>query len=196
MHLFQTASGYCGCQMDCLPCGHAFTICKRDSVTGAVIPGAQFSLAPLCSVGTQVGTTDAHGLLTFRVGPCARYILTETAAPSGYTPNTTVYTVCVGANGCVTVNGIAVSIFDIFNAPIRTFSITYLANGGTGQFTESGLTAGTHYIVKRAAETGISRTGFTFVSWNTAPDGSGTTYLPGDVIPVSRDLSLYAQWMT
>ncbi|MCD7948555.1 MAG: InlB B-repeat-containing protein [Oscillospiraceae bacterium] len=196
MNLFQTASGCCGCQVDCLPCGHAFTIRKRDSVTGAVIPDAQFSLAPLCGVGAQVGTTDANGLLTFVVSPCSRYLLTETATPAGYTPNATAYTVCGGANGCVTVDGVAVSIFDIFNAPIRTFSITYLANGDTGQFTDSGLTAGTLYTVKSAAETGISYSGFTFVSWNTAPDGSGTTYLPGDVIPITRDLTLYAQWVT
>lgn len=32
-----------------------------------------------------------------------------------------------------------------------------------------------------------------FVGWNTAPDGSGTTYAPGDALP-DANLDLYAQW--
>lgn len=32
-----------------------------------------------------------------------------------------------------------------------------------------------------------------FVSWNTKPDGSGTTYMPGDPLP-DQNLDLYAQW--
>ena len=32
-----------------------------------------------------------------------------------------------------------------------------------------------------------------FVGWNTAPDGSGTTYKPGDALP-DANLDLYAQW--
>lgn len=33
----------------------------------------------------------------------------------------------------------------------------------------------------------------TFKSWNTKPDGSGTTYKPGDALP-NQNLDLYAQW--
>ena len=36
--------------------------------------------------------------------------------------------------------------------------------------------------------------GLTFVTWNTKPDGSGTTYPPGQAITVSGSLILYAQW--
>lgn len=33
-----------------------------------------------------------------------------------------------------------------------------------------------------------------FRSWNTAADGSGTAYLPGEVLTAEADLTLYAQW--
>ncbi|MCC8123252.1 MAG: InlB B-repeat-containing protein, partial [Oscillospiraceae bacterium] len=38
------------------------------------------------------------------------------------------------------------------------------------------------------------RPGFTFTGWNTAPDGSGTAYQPGDTILITGDVVLYAQW--
>ena len=33
-----------------------------------------------------------------------------------------------------------------------------------------------------------------FIGWNTASDGSGTAYMPGDVIAPSSNLTLYARW--
>lgn len=35
-------------------------------------------------------------------------------------------------------------------------------------------------------------TGYTFVEWNTEPDGSGTAYKPGDTASVDADTKLYA----
>lgn len=40
-----------------------------------------------------------------------------------------------------------------------------------------------------------TRQGYHFVEWNTLPDGTGTTYKPGDNFTVPEgDLTLYAQW--
>lgn len=33
-----------------------------------------------------------------------------------------------------------------------------------------------------------------FMSWNTAPDGSGTEYAPGETITITEDITLYAGW--
>ena len=41
----------------------------------------------------------------------------------------------------------------------------------------------------------VQRNGYTFVGWNTEPDGSGTAYRPGDEIPITADITLYAQWV-
>ncbi len=39
-----------------------------------------------------------------------------------------------------------------------------------------------------------SRSGYTFKGWNTSSDGSGTTYLPGNIYNIDKELTLYAQW--
>ncbi len=39
-----------------------------------------------------------------------------------------------------------------------------------------------------------ARSDYMFAGWNTAADGSGTAYLPGDSITVTADMILYAQW--
>lgn len=36
--------------------------------------------------------------------------------------------------------------------------------------------------------------GFTFAGWNTASDGSGTSYTDGQAITITSDIKLYAQW--
>ena len=40
-----------------------------------------------------------------------------------------------------------------------------------------------------------TRTGYQFLGWNTAPDGTGAAYQPGQTVgPLYGDLTLYAQW--
>ncbi|MCQ2439055.1 MAG: InlB B-repeat-containing protein [Oscillospiraceae bacterium] len=44
-----------------------------------------------------------------------------------------------------------------------------------------------------------TRDGFVFAGWNTAPDGSGETYLPGESVmnlTADGELELYARWLT
>ena len=40
----------------------------------------------------------------------------------------------------------------------------------------------------------FTRAGYIFNSWNTEPDGSGTSYADGASITISEDITLYAQW--
>ena len=40
-----------------------------------------------------------------------------------------------------------------------------------------------------------TREGYKFTGWNTAQDGSGTTYAPGAEITLSESITLYAQWL-
>ncbi len=44
------------------------------------------------------------------------------------------------------------------------------------------------------ASLGFSKSNSTFLSWNTAADGSGTSYADGATYSFSADLTLYAQW--
>ena len=70
--------------------------------------------------------------------------------------------------------------------PLEIHTVTYKPNGVSG----SDIVDASASII--AANTFTPLTGYVFDSWNTAADGSGTTYYPGT--PVLSDLTLYAQW--
>jgi hypothetical protein len=78
-----------------------------------------------------------------------------------------------------------------------TYAVTYDGNGNTGG---SVPTDTTNYaqgqVVMVAGNPGnLVRTQFTFAGWNTAPDGSGTTYAQGNTFPMgSANVTLYAIW--
>lgn len=40
----------------------------------------------------------------------------------------------------------------------------------------------------------LSKPGYSFIGWNTAADGSGTTYQPGDSLNLTSNITLYAMW--
>ena len=77
------------------------------------------------------------------------------------------------------------------NASAPTHTIQFHPNGASGssysqnvnEFEPTALQANT-----------FGRTGFAFDSWNTAADGSGTTYFDGATVTLLNDLTLYAQW--
>lgn len=79
--------------------------------------------------------------------------------------------------------------------PIR-YSVSFDANGGTGSIAQMPFS----YDVSAALPSaGVSRTGYTLRGWNTAKDGSGTAYTPGQSVrnlssTQGSTLTLYAQW--
>jgi uncharacterized repeat protein (TIGR02543 family) len=77
------------------------------------------------------------------------------------------------------------------------YVITYDANSATGGTTPNNSTVSiTGGTLTLASNTGsLVRTNFTFGGWNTAANGSGTTYAGGATTFVpSGDTTLYAQW--
>jgi uncharacterized repeat protein (TIGR02543 family)/prepilin-type N-terminal cleavage/methylation domain-containing protein len=80
---------------------------------------------------------------------------------------------------------------------IRTYIIRYNTNGATGGTIPSNQTKTQDIALTLATNTGnLSRTGYTFVGWNTAANGSGTNYAAGSRYTANEDLLLYAQWTT
>jgi len=76
--------------------------------------------------------------------------------------------------------------------PSPVFTVTYNANGGTGTVSDqTSYYAGDQATV---AQNAFTRTGWDFQSWNTAADGSGTSYASGASLTMSGNLTLYAQW--
>ena len=78
-----------------------------------------------------------------------------------------------------------------------THSITYNGNGNTsGSVPTDSSTYQQGNTVTVLGNTGsLVRTGYTFASWNTKADGSGTTYAAGATFTMgSANVTLYAQW--
>ena len=74
-----------------------------------------------------------------------------------------------------------------------SFTVSYNVGSGSGAPEDQSKTAGVDLTLSSATPTW---TGHTFVEWNTAADGSGTSYSPGDTYTADADLTLYAIWTT
>lgn len=79
---------------------------------------------------------------------------------------------------------------------VNICTVTYDANGGKGGYIDANVPCGAKYTLLSLKETGISRSGYTFIGWNTKPDGRGISYAPGDRMILTGNLILYAQWKT
>jgi len=76
---------------------------------------------------------------------------------------------------------------------IPYYTVTYDPNGGSGMLFLAGGITNSHTVLT-VESVGFSRTGYTFKGWNTQADGGGTTYAPGDILTVTSNITLYAQW--
>lgn len=77
------------------------------------------------------------------------------------------------------------------------YTITFNANGGNGSMAQQsvvsidGLPA---YVNIKGNSFTHPTEGYYFTGWNTKADGSGTSYSDGQLVGVTSDLVLYAQW--
>ena len=82
-----------------------------------------------------------------------------------------------------------------FNVPSPpSLHVTYDANGGTGTQTDPNnpYLGGAKVTVMDVGN--IAYVNHIFTGWNTKPNGSGTTYIQGNVFTINDDITLYAQW--
>lgn len=73
-------------------------------------------------------------------------------------------------------------------------TITFNANDGLG--TVPTVISTYVGVANTIPSNSLTRTGYTFNGWNTASDGSGTSYATGSTITPTGDVTLYAQWKT
>ena len=78
----------------------------------------------------------------------------------------------------------------------RTYNISFNANGGTITTSSQTVNAGFTTALTSASSLGLSYSdvNYSFGGWNTAANGSGTTYADGTSVTITAPLTLYAQW--
>lgn len=82
---------------------------------------------------------------------------------------------------------------DVEPAPVTHFTVSFDANGGTGEMPPADVDADAEYTVPGSAFTAPA--GKVFDSWNTAADGTGTKYMPQDAPAIHENMTLFAQWV-
>ena len=78
-----------------------------------------------------------------------------------------------------------------------TYTVTYNGNGHTGGSVPSDTNSyeQNSTVTVRSNAGGLVKTGYTFMGWNTQPDGKGVSYSGGDIFQVlSVNVTLYAIW--
>lgn len=75
---------------------------------------------------------------------------------------------------------------------IQQVTLSYNTNGGVSICEATTIDINTTTTVCADAPT---RDGYKFNGWNTAKDGTGTKYAPGESITLSASVTLYAQWL-
>jgi len=92
-------------------------------------------------------------------------------------------------------NGSGSTNYDIYIDDIEIctsttgYVLSYNANGGTGTMaTQSGTTL-------TVANSTFTRDGYAFNGWNTKANGTGTAFAAGSSITLTKDSTLYAQWV-
>ena len=82
---------------------------------------------------------------------------------------------------------------DVEPAPVTHFTVSFDANGGTGEMSPADVDADAEYTVPGSTFTAPA--GKVFDSWNTAADGTGTKYMPQDAPAIHENMTLFAQWV-
>ena len=87
------------------------------------------------------------------------------------------------------------------STPVTTYTMSYDGNGNTGGNppTDNSGPYDSGSSVSVLGNTGsppLTKPGYVFTGWNTAANGSGTSYSPTNTFNIAANTTLYAQWAT
>lgn len=152
------------------------------------------------AVATLDGTVTDTDVLTYAwsvvSGPASVTFANSTAIDTTATFTVAgVYTLRLAAS-----DGLGQASDDIVitvNTPGSNHSVSYDGNGSTGgsvPVDASSPYANGSTVTVRGNTGSLVRTGYTFNNWNTAANGSGSSYSPAATFSISTPTILYAQW--
>ena len=133
--------------------------------------------------------SKAFATVTANVGS---YTHPSAAGTGTWTGSSTSVVFTLGSSGQLQLNTFSVTYS---GGGSTTYTVTYNANEhGTGTMTDpnSPYTSGAEVTV--LANAFVADTDYEFVDFNTAADGSGTSYDAGDKFEITANTTLFAQW--
>jgi len=77
---------------------------------------------------------------------------------------------------------------------LASYNVSYNSNGGSGSISTQKKYYGKSLTLSNGS--GLTKSGNTLKNWNTASNGSGTSYELGQTYTSNKALTLYAQWST
>ena len=78
--------------------------------------------------------------------------------------------------------------------PVKTYTVTYDLNGGTGTVPKDDGEYRLNEEVTVKGGDDLKKDGYEFTGWNTKEDGTGIAYAISDTFEITKDTTLYAQW--
>ena len=142
------------------------------------LSGTNETVTAVSSDGSTVTITSHNGSVATVAGSTVSYVGVGST-----------YLTASGTDAC---GNTMVSVNSDNFTVIGAYDLNYDANTGTGTMTGE---TGVHYaVVKDNGFTAPS--GKVFYGWNTAANGTGDSYQPGDAIELNANTTLYAQWGT
>lgn len=86
-----------------------------------------------------------------------------------------------------------VTLYALWVLAPATFTLAYDPNTASSGLAPTS-TSGSGSVALAPSAGTLSKPGFTFAGWNTAADGSGTSYQPGAALNLTSNVTLYAMW--
>ncbi|MCU0796083.1 MAG: DUF6055 domain-containing protein [Akkermansiaceae bacterium] len=97
-------------------------------------------------------------------------------------------------------SGYSIGLVDNFSVSVvsaTTFAVIYNGNtnsGGSVPIDSANPYAANSSVTVLGNTGSLVKTGYSFANWNTAADGSGTSYNPGATFSIAAPVTLFAQW--
>ncbi len=173
---------------------------RHSGGSGQLVSGADISngiswAASGSTIAVVLSDTAGAGSPFNGNGSVARLYVNGTLAGNYTLPQMT------GGDGYVSFEAYgAFAIYDNLSISVvstPTYTLTYNANGSTGGFPpiDSASPYAQNSTVTILGNTGaLLKTGYSFANWNTAANGSGISYNPGDTFTITTPVTLHAQW--
>jgi uncharacterized repeat protein (TIGR02543 family) len=166
------------------------------SPTGATLNGTVNAANDSTTVSLAYGLSAVYGSTAAATqSPVTGASDTPVSATvSSLACNTLYHFRAIGINGEGTTNG---SDLTFTTSACPTYTLTYNSNSpsiGNAPTDGAAYLAGASVTV--LGNTGsLAKTGYTFVGWNLANDGSSTHYAVGANVTIAGNLTLYAEWL-